>query len=427
MVTILCIATYFKGDAFLRECRRQGCRVVLLTSDSLVGAAWPRDAIDDIHSIHRDASDADIRRRVDTIALKHAIDRIAALDDFDVEMAAMLREHLQVPGLGRTTASCFRDKLAMRMKARSLGIPVPEFSPVFNDRAVEEWTHRVPAPWVLKPRSSAAAIGIKKVADRDELWRALNAAGDQRSNAVLEQFVEGDVYHVDSIVWGGTVAFAIPFKYGRPPMEIAHQGGLFITRRLPDDSEEGKALLAMNRTLQAGLGLQRGVSHTEFIREAGGSGRSGGSSGSGDSGGLAAPKPGGIGPGEGGSGELVFLETSARVGGAFIVDTIEAATGMNLWEEWAKIEIAGERGDYTVPAHRGDFAGIVLSLARQEDPDLSAYTDAEIVTRLRKSHHAGLILRSPDPVRIDTLIADYTPRFYRDFFATAPPPERPVE
>src|SRR5258708_7737378 len=144
MGTILCIATYFKGQAFLRECRRHGCRVVLLTSDSLVGAAWPREAIDDIHSIPRDASDEQIRRRVDAIALKLPIDRIAALDDFDVEMGAMLREHLQVPGMGRTIASRFRDKLAMRVKARGLGIPVPEFSPVFNDQVVAEWTRRNP-------------------------------------------------------------------------------------------------------------------------------------------------------------------------------------------------------------------------------------------------------------------------------------------
>jgi biotin carboxylase len=402
MLTILCIATYFKGEPFLRECRRRGCRVLLLTSDALAGAAWPREAVDDVYSIPREAADAEIRRRVDAIARKNPIDRIAALDDFDVEMAAMLREHLQVPGLGRTIASQFRDKLAMRIKAQSLRIPVPEFSPVFNDQAVDDWTRRVRAPWVLKPRSSAAAIGIKTIGDREELWRALDAAGDQRSNRVLEQFVVGDVYHVDSVIWRGRVVFAIPFKYGRPPMEIAHQGGLFITRRLPDDSREGKALLAMNRQLQEGLGLQRGVSHTEFIRGSEESGRSSES-------------------------RFVFLETSARVGGAFIVDTIEAATGLNLWEEWAKIETAGEPGEYALPSHRDDYAGIVLSLARQEHPDLSAYTDAEIVTRLRKAHHAGLIVRSPDPARIDALLADYTPRFYTDFFATAPPPERPVE
>jgi biotin carboxylase len=394
-MTILCVATYFKGDAFLREAKEQGCTVLLLTSDKLVNDAWPRESIAEIHSIPRDADDVLIKRTVDGIARRHRLDRITALDDFDVEMAAMLREHLQVPGMGRTTASRFRDKLAMRMKATSLGIPVPEFAPLFTDAAVNDWTARVPPPWVLKPRSSAAAIGIKKITSHDELWRALHAAGDQRSNCVLEHFVAGDVYHVDSIVWNEQVVFAVAFKYGRPPMQIAHEGGIFITRRLADDSAEGSALLTLNRRLQDGLGLRRGVSHTEFIRRAGG--------------------------------EFVFLETSARVGGAFIVDTIEAGTGINLWREWAKIEVAGENGSYALPPHRADYSGIVLSLARQENPDMSPYVDPEITTRIRKHHHAGLIVASPDPHRVETLIADYTDRFYRDFFATAPPPERPLE
>ncbi|HEV8345712.1 MAG TPA: hypothetical protein VGQ16_04005 [Vicinamibacterales bacterium] len=402
MLTILCVATYFKGDTFLREAKQQGCTVLLLTSDKLANDAWPREAIDEIHSIPRDALDNDvarIKRTVDAIARRHRIERIAALDDFDVELGAMLREHLQVPGIGRTLASRFRDKLAMRMTAKDLGIPVPDFTPVFNDQEVNDWTARVPAPWVLKPRSSAAAIGIKKVEDDDALWRALDGAGDQRSGCVLERFVPGDVYHVDSIVWNGEVVFAAAFKYGRPPMQIAHEGGIFITRRLADDSVEGRALVDLNRRLQDGLGLRRGVSHSEFIRAGG----------------------------AGGAGGFVFLETSARVGGAFIVDTIEAGTGINLWREWAKIEIAGERGSYSVPAHRGEYSGVVLSLARQEDPDMSAYVDAEIKTKIRKHHHAGLIVASPDPQRVESLIADYTERFYRDFFATVPAPARPVE
>jgi len=403
MLTILCVATYFKGDAFLREAKQQGCTVLLLTSDKLANDAWPREAIDEIHSIPRDADEARIKRTVDAVARRHRIERITALDDFDVEMGAMLREHLQVPGMGRTTASRFRDKLAMRMKARNLGIPVPEFAPVFTDQDVNDWLARVAPPWMLKPRSSAAAIGIKKVNSHDELWRALHAAGDQRSRCVLEQFVPGDVYHVDSIVWDGGVIFAVAFKYGRPPMQIAHEGGIFITRRLADDSAEGSALLALNQRLQDGLGLRRGVSHTEFIRQ--------------DTGGVPLE------PGR----EFVFLETSARVGGAFIVDTIEAGTGINLWREWAKIEVAGEDGTYSVPPHRDDHSGIVLSLARQELPDMSAYVDPEITTRIRKHHHAGLIVASPDPQRVEALMADYTERFYRDFFATAPPPERPVE
>jgi biotin carboxylase len=177
-------------------------------------------------------------------------------------------------------------------------------------------------------------------------------------------------------------------------MDVAHQGGLFITKRLADASDEGRALLDLNLRLQAALGLRRGVSHTEFIRAAK---------------------------------TFVFLETSARVGGAFIVDTIEAATGINLWREWARIEVAGEHGSYSVPPHRDDFSGIVLTLARQEAPDMSAYTDPEIVQTIKKDYHAGLIVSSPDAQRVDALIADYAQRFYRDFFATAPPPERPLE
>ena len=391
-MTILCIATYFKGDPFLREAHRQGATVLLLTADSLANAAWPRDSIAEIHTIGRDVDEAGVKRRVDEIARHHAIDRVVALDDFDVELAAMIREHLQVSGMGRTTASRFRDKLAMRMAARGAGIPVPEFTATFNDESVNAWAARVSAPWVLKPRSSAAAIGIRKVRSHEELWQALHAAGDGRSNTVLEQFVAGDVYHVDSIVWNGAVVFAVAFRYGRPPMEIAHEGGLFITRRLADDSEEGAALLELNRRLQAMLGMLRGVSHSEFIRT-----------------------------GEAG---FVFLETSARVGGAFIVDTIEAATGINLWHEWAKIEVGG---DYVVPPWRADFSAIVLTLARQETPDMSAYTDREIAKTIRKEHHAGVIVASPDAQRVDALVADYTTRFYRDFFATAPPPERPLE
>src|SRR5262249_5608784 len=121
------------------------------------------------------------------------------------------------------------------------------------------------------------------------------------------------------------------------------------------------------------------------------------------------------------------LETSARVGGAYIADVLEAATGVNLWREWAKVEIAGDAGEYQVPAARADSAGIALCLARQEEPDLSAYTGSETMTRIRKRHHAGMIVRSPDAARVESLLSNYTARFTQDFLATMPAPDRPVE
>ena len=46
-VTVVCLASYFKGTDFMQECRRQGCRVLLITSQSLEHAAWPRESIDE--------------------------------------------------------------------------------------------------------------------------------------------------------------------------------------------------------------------------------------------------------------------------------------------------------------------------------------------------------------------------------------------
>jgi hypothetical protein len=394
-MTILCIATYRKGDEFLRECRRQGWRVLLLTEEQLRGSDWPGEAIDEFFYVRRDMPEDEIRKGAAYLARTQRLDRIVALDDFDVEVAAMLREYLWIPGMGETTGRAFRDKLAMRSRARAAAIPCPDFVHVLNDSAIDAWTSRVSGPWVVKPRFQAAAIGIKKVTNRGELWDVIGGLGDERADYVLEQFVPGDVYHVDSIVFDRRVVFAIASRYATPPMTVAHEGGIFVTRTLPGDDPTGRALLALNEKLLSAFGMHRGVSHSEFIRAS--------------------------------DGTLHFLETSARVGGAYIVDVVEAATGINLWKEWARVEIAGEHGTYEPPFARQDIAGIVLSLARQESPDMSAYSDEEIVYRIRKRHHAGLIVRSLDADRVTALLDSYVSRFYQDFHASAPPPTRAAE
>ena len=139
----------------------------------------------------------------------------------------MLREYLHIPGMGETTSRAFRDKLAMRSRARAAGIACPDFVHAVNHDAITEWTGRVAPPWVLKPRSQAAAIGIKKIESAADLWSILDALGDARPEYVLEQFVPGDVYHVDSLVFDRRIVFAAASRYGTPPMAVAHEGGHF--------------------------------------------------------------------------------------------------------------------------------------------------------------------------------------------------------
>jgi biotin carboxylase len=226
------------------------------------------------------------------------------------------------------------------------------------------------------------------------LWPLLDALGDRQSFYVLEQYLPGDIYHVDSIVSQREVVFAVHHKYGHPPMDVS-LGGIFTTRKLARDSDDARKLDSLNRKVINTLGLVRGVTHTEFIKSRR-------------------------------DGCFYFLETAARVGGANIAETVEAATGLNLWTEWAKIEMAGEGGSYELPPHRDDYAGVIISLARQEHPDTSAYDDPEIVYRLNKLHHAGLVVASSDPQRIEHLLETYSRRFYEDFYTTEPPLDKPL-
>jgi carbamoylphosphate synthase large subunit len=388
--TILCLASYFKGTTFLTAAKAEGCRVLLLTREKLRDEAWPHHSLDNVFYMPDLRRKPDIFHAVSYLTRSEAIDRIVPLDDYDVETAASLREHLRLPGLGDSQARFFRDKLAMRQQAQTHGLTVPAFTGVFNYDQLRHFMHSVPAPWLLKPRSEAGAMGIKKVTHAEEVWRWLNQLGDEQSSFLLEQFITGDMYHIDAVVYEGEVVLAVPHKYWQPPMTVAHEGGVFATRRLPHDSQEALDLLDLNRQLLQAFGLQQGVAHTEFLR--------------------------------GEDGRYYFVETAARVGGASIEQLVEAASDVNLWAEWAKMEAAAVRGQaYPLPTDAGRYAGLLVCLARQEYPDLSGYQEAEIVYRLHKQHHAGLVITSSDYERIMTLLGQYRDRFAHDFLAVAPP------
>ena len=395
--TILCLASYFKGGAFIQQCKQMGLNVVLVTIDKMKDEAWPRESIDEFFHMPELGKRPDITHAVSYLARSRQIDLIVALDDFDVETAAHLREHFRMLGMGDSLARNFRDKLAMRTSARNAGLLVPEFFGVFNNDRVNEFMNRVPGPWLLKPRSEASSMGIKMIERSDEIWPILESLGDQRSFFVLEQFVPGDVYHVDSLLDNGEVIFTVAHKYGQPPLSVYAGGGVFITRSLDRSSAEAKGLIDFNKQVLKALGLVRGASHSEYIRARA-------------------------------DGRLYFLENAARVGGANIAECVEYATGVNLWREWARIEYANACSEkYQLPAKHDGHAGVINCLAKQEWPDLLGYTDSEIVWRMTKKYHAGFIVASPDAARVESLLNSYAERFAHDFLAVMPPKQSAAE
>jgi len=393
---VLCIASYEKGQDFLRQCAELGVKPTLLTVEKLRDADWPRDILEEIATTPAELSRQQILNTVSWMARGRRYDRVVALDEFDQETAALVREHMRLPGMNLSTANCYRDKLAMRTSARQMGFLVPEFSGIFFYDDLRAYMERVPSPWLLKPRAEASALGIRKIEDPEKLWRTLEDLGDEQSRFLLEQFVPGDIFHVDSIVSESKVVFSVAHQYGRPPMQVMHEGGVFTTRTVDRNSDGWKKLTELNAKLAPSLGMVRGVTHAEYIRAYA-------------------------------DGRFHFLEIAARVGGAFIADLVETATGINLWREWAKLEVEDLRGEpYVCPEPRADYAGSVLCLAKTAAPDTSSFDAPEIVVRLKKHHHAGLIVRSPQPGRVAELLEQYSVAFAEMFMAKMPPPPKPT-
>jgi biotin carboxylase len=392
----LCIASYEKGQDFMRQCAELGVKTMLLTVDKLRDADWPRDVLEEVVTMPPALTIEQILNTVSWLARGRRFDRVVALDEFDLETAAQIREHMRIRGMGVTASAYYRDKLAMRIGAQESGFLVPEFCRVLNYDELRAYMAHVPAPWLLKPRSEASALGICKIYEPEQLWRSLDELGDRQSRFLLEQFVPGDIFHVDSVVSEGKVVFSVAHQYGRPPMQVMHEGGVFTTRTVDRTSHDWASLTDLNARLAPALGMARGVTHGEYIKAHA-------------------------------DGQFYFLEIAARVGGAFIADLVQASTGVNLWREWARLEVANLRNEpYELPETFASYAGSVLCLAQTEEPDTAAFNAPEIVYRMKKHHHAGLIVKSDDPNRVRELLDEYAGEFANRFLASMPPPDKPT-
>lgn len=397
--TIVCISCYYKGYDFMDEMHKLGNKVILITSENFKDKNWPWFAISEVYymkEIEPSVWNLDHLIEGFSYLLKTKnIDAVIALDDYDVEKAALIRETFRIPGMGQTTHRYFRDKLAMRQMAKDSGIEAPQFSSIFNDEKVNEFTDQNTAPWVIKPRSEASAAGIIKVKSKEELWPAIEKLGDERHKFLIESFKPGDVFHVDSLIYNKEILFTSASQYLSTPMEISHEGGVFRTKTLPFYSEEFLALEKANSNVLKSFGLVNGVSHTEFIRSRE-------------------------------NGKWYFLETSSRVGGAHIPDLVEASTGINLWREWARIEDALLKNTkYQIGKSTGFAAGLIVALVKDKVANYEKFQCEEVVKFIPLDYHIGIVYKSDSKEKIQEKLDEAALLITQEYLNILPPKSKP--
>ena len=395
----LCLASYEMGHDFLRQCAEMGVRVTLLTLDQSRGAGWPCACLEELSSMPAGLNREQVLNTVSWMARGRRFDRVVALHEVDLEIAAQIREHFRVPGMGTTTAGCYRDRLAQRIIGSAFGHPVLEFCRVLNYDELRDFMARVPAPWMLRPRTDALLAAARTIDDSEQLWRTLDVLGDAQSHYILERIVSGDLFCVDSIVSECEVGFSA-VQHVRMRVPTTDQGvGICTTYTADRASREARELDEVNRTLAPAFGMVRGVTHAEFLRSHA-------------------------------DGKFYFVGIGARMGGGFAgvshAQLVEAATGVNLWREWAKLEISDlRRKTYAVPESFEGYAGSIVCASSATMTDIGeviesvvdSVSDPAIVSRERKGSKFCLVVRAAGTDRVQRLLDKYSSRFEKEIAA----------
>ncbi|MGD8165321.1 ATP-grasp domain-containing protein [Pantoea sp. FN0307] len=275
-------------------------------------AAIPKDYLPVFSSVSgvADFTPSGCQQAVECIASKQKItcsDVIfIAKDEDSLDVAARLREINGTKGTKPADILPFINKLVMKDRVSLAGISVPghlAFDPSAYKRCAENWLNfvedKLAYPLFTKQIDSAGSEDARKIHSRSELmqWCSEHAECD---NYEIDEFIEGELFHVDTLVSQGEVLLTFVSRYNRPNAE-ALLGLSMGSTLMSEDMADYAALEEFNRNVLNSLTpLPDGAFHHEIFK-----------------------RP---------NGQLIFLEIAARSAGAFIPKMLEKACGINIEE-----------------------------------------------------------------------------------------------
>lgn len=296
MQKILILGAGFFQLGLINKAHELGLYVITVTPPG----DYPGIALADKVYYH-DAKDGDF---VAEVAREEGADGIISdQGEIFVRPIAYSTEKLGLPGNPYETALLYTDKSKMRSRSRELGLPTIESRRVSSLEEALEFFDSIGGDAIVKPVDSFSSKGVYKVCSVQDVETYLPVALDYSPSgtAIIEKFINGKQYEVDSfavngqvdtLMWADLDEFKIPNVFSSK------------TRLYPADldAETTARLLDFDLKIQRGFGMKLGLSHSEYIIEDG-------------------------------TGVIYLMETALRGGGTFIASTItKLQTGVDTAE-----------------------------------------------------------------------------------------------
>ena len=161
-------------------------------------------------------------RTVETHARKlcdqYVYSNVIGLNESDILICAKIRNTYEIQGMSYQNAILYRNKILMKTKLLAGGIRVPKFK-IFNslDTSIEEFDF----PFILKPVDSSGSRDVHVIYTKESFKPFTSAISATSAPTMdmkfeIEEYIEGDMYHIDGSYQNGKVAMAYPSKYVNP-------------------------------------------------------------------------------------------------------------------------------------------------------------------------------------------------------------------
>lgn len=297
LTRLLMVGCGWMGRPYLKRAHARGMQVAVL--DSAAAFGWPetRAALGEQDQTYvADGTDEEAWIVAASAALRDGpVDGVLAFSEQHVLAAALLADELGLPGPGLRAARTSRNKLIQRETFARHGLAQPEYLPARTADAAIEWA-KDRYPVVLKPLSSTGSHGVRIVTDETEVADWVREREDS-GVFLVERYLPGPEYSVEAVIERGTVVFRIVTDKTTTPapycVELEHQS--------PADlgGSERTSIEELLDGVVSALAIGSGIVHLELRLEADG------------------PH---------------IMEVAVRTPGDYIMDVVEAATGVDLYD-----------------------------------------------------------------------------------------------
>ncbi|MDR3490825.1 MAG: ATP-grasp domain-containing protein [Gammaproteobacteria bacterium] len=190
--------------------------------------------------------------------------KIICTDEFNLLHAGHLRKKYNLSGNTDLDMIAFRDKVKMKDILKDAGVRVPRFQFLKAEDSFVGLSNAIGLPFVIKPIDSCGSFGVYIIKNEADYLKFYNESENATTKFEVEEYIEGNLYHVDSCMQNNKITFISANEYSCPNHDYT-KGKSLGSIPLDERSDLAQSLTGFARRALIALGSKNLINHMEIF------------------------------------------------------------------------------------------------------------------------------------------------------------------